>query len=92
MNFRQNSFLSLELLNLSCGLSTGVYEVKCSLTELTTRTDCSQLLSVVLLYLHMRGIPHALRGTAYSSVWQECAGFFFPSLPLPPSTFHCLPV
>ena len=30
------------------------------LTELTTRSNCSQLLSVVLLYLLMRQIPHAV--------------------------------
>ena len=43
-------------------------EAKCSLTELTTRSDFSQLLTVFLLYLRMLWIPCALHGTAYSSV------------------------
>ena len=60
------------------------------LTELTTSSDCSQLLSVVLLYLRMHWIPHGLCGTAYSSVWREerafcvenLAVFFLPPFPL----------
>ena len=72
-----------------------INEVKCSLTDLTTRSDCSQLLSVVLLYLHMCWIPHALRGTVYSWVWQEEGAFCVERLAvfsLPPSTFYCLSV
>ena len=65
-------------------------EVKCSLTELTTRSECSQLLSVVLIHLRMRWIPRALGCIAYSSVWWAEGAFcvehlafckFFPSLP-----------
>ena len=72
-----------------------INEVKCSLTDLTTRSDCSQLLSVVLLYLHMCWIPCALRGTVYSWVWQEEGAFcveclaVFPSLPLLSTVYQC---
>ena len=72
-------------------------EVKCSVTELVTRSDCSQLLSLVLLYLRMRWIPCALDCRAYSSVWREEGTFsvkrlaVFP-LPSPPFTFHCFSV
>ena len=48
-------------------------EIKWSLTELTTRSDCGQSLSVVLLYLHMHQIPYALGCRAYLSMWEEGA-------------------
>ena len=61
---------------------------KCSLTELTTRSDCSQLLSVVLLYMYlcMRCIPCALHGTVLfigvvgrrSSLCGNVSGFSLP--------------
>ena len=68
------------------------------LNELTTRSDCCQLLSVVLLYLYMRRIPRALSCRAYLSVWREERAFCvecFSSVrsPLPlHCTFHCLSV
>ena len=78
--------------NSSIPCSGNLNEVKCSLTELTTRSDCSQWLSVPLLYLHMCLFPRALRCTAYSLMWPEegafcverLALFSLPSSPPPP--------
>ena len=54
--------------------------------ELTTRSDCGHLLSVVLLYLRMQWTPCALGFRAYLSVWQEEGAFCVEPLgvfPLP---------
>ena len=73
-------------------------EVKCSLTELTTRSDCSQLLSVVLLYLHLCWIPCALSSLFIGMAWRRsisCGAFysiFFFRRFLPLATFLCLSV
>ena len=73
-------------------------KVKKSLTNSTTRSDRSQSLSVVLVYLRMCGIPLALGRSAYLSAWQEegalcveCLAVFC-ALPSPPSAFHCVSV
>ena len=71
---------------------------KCSLTELTTRSNCSQLLSVVLLYLCMRCIPCALHGTVLfigvagrrSSLCGNVNGFsLLPSPSLLSTVYQC---
>ena len=55
-------------------------------------------MSVVLVYLCMHGIPLALGGNAYLSVWREegalcveCLAVFVPSLPYPllSSVYQC---
>ena len=69
---------------------------KCSLTELTTRSNCSQLLSVVLLYLCMRCIPCALHGTVLfigvagrrSSLCGNVSGISLPPSPSLLSTVY----
>ena len=65
-------------------------EVKQSLANSTTRSDHGHSLSVVLVDLRMRGIPLALAGRVYLSVWREegalCVeslAVFVPSCPHP---------
>ena len=62
-------------------------EVKWNLTEVTTRSDCDQLLSVVLLYLRMCQIPCALDCRACLSVWQEEGALHVEHLAVPPTLF-----
>ena len=81
-------------INLDLNLKIHLNEVKCTLTELTTRSNCKLLMSVVLLYLRMRWIPRGLRSTACLSVWREEGALcveslsFFPSLPPPPPLYY----
>ena len=60
------------------------------LTSKTSRHNCGQLLSVVLVYLRMHGISHVLGCSTYLSVWWEegalCVEhlvvFLFPPFPI----------
>ena len=74
-----------------------ILTVSNKVNESTSRSDFSQLLTVVSYYFRMRWIPRALHYTAYSSVWREEEAFFVEHLavffpPFAPSTFLCLSV
>ena len=71
-------------------ICSSLSKVKQSLTIETTRRDHGQSLSVVLVYLYMRGILLALGSSAYLSVWRkkgalcvEHLAVFVPSHPHP---------
>ena len=91
---REDKFEELKTLHTSCinaRLSPScLNEVKQSLVNWTTGSDRAQSLSVVLVYLCMRGIPLALRDRVYLSVWREegalgveSLAVFVPSCPHP---------
>ena len=63
------------------------FKVKWSLNGLTIKSDCNQLLSVVLVYLCMRRIPHALGCRAYLLAWQKEGALCVEHLPV----FHLHP-
>mgnify|MGYP000497764800 CR=1 FL=1 len=77
-------------------ICSSLSEIKQSLTIETTRRDHGQSLSVVLVYLYMRGILVALGSSAYLSVWRKKGALcverlvvFVPSHPHPLlSTVH----
>ena len=56
--------------------------IKLNLTELATKTNCGHLfLAVVLLYLNMHHIPHALGCRACLWMWQEEGAFYVEHAP-----------